>query len=241
MRRRRRSPRSALVAALAAAAVALAAPLLVRHPRDPALYPPAPDAPAVTVWVVDNGFHSDLVLPTDQLRALHGPSAEALKALPPVPYVTLGWGDAKFFADTSPVGGRVLDGLRALFAPNNAALIRFEPLRRPPEQAYDEAVLRLRLTPEGFTRLAGRLDRSFAGAAPTAPMPKRPDDPRYFPSRERFSILHLCNHWTGQLLSAAGVPTRPLLDTVSEGLEFDLLHGAGATQTRAASERTRPR
>jgi hypothetical protein len=215
--------------ALAAVIVALAAVFLVHTPRNRQLYPAASDAPAVTVWIADNGFHSDLVLPVDRLRALNGASAQALKALPPVPYVTIGWGDAKFFADTSPVGGRLLDGLRALFAPNNAAVIRMEPLSRPPEQAYRETVLRLRLTPAGFARLTARLDRSFTTpVTQSPPLPQRPDDARYFRSREHFSVLHLCNHWTAQLVAAAGVPTRPLLDTVSAGLDFDLAHGAGA-------------
>jgi Protein of unknown function (DUF2459) len=220
---------------LAGAVVVLAALvfLLVRHPRDPALYPPAPGAEAVDVFVVDNGFHSDLVLPTARLKALGGPSAEALKALPPTPYVTVGWGDAKFFADTSPAQGRLLDGLRALFAPNNLALIRFEPLSRPPEQAYVETVMRLRLSQAGFQRLAARLDHSFTPQVRLAPpLPQGPLDARYFESRERFSLVHLCNHWTGQLISAAGVPTRPLLDTLSGGLDFDLVSGSGARRLR---------
>jgi hypothetical protein len=219
---------------LAAVAVVFAALVfLVHHPRDPALYPAKPGEPAVTVWVVDNGFHSDLVLPTDDVKALGGPSAEALKTLPAVPYVTVGWGDARFFADTSPAQNRLLDGLRALFAPDNASLIRFEPLSRPPVLAYDETVLELRLSPTGFARLVGRLDRSFASPVSlAAPLPRRADDARYFASRERFSIVHLCNHWTGGLIAAAGAQTRPLLDTFSGGLDYDLVHGAGARRLR---------
>ena len=200
---------------------------------DPALYPPAPGAPAVTVWVVDNGFHSDLVLPTERLRARRGASTEALQTLPPAPYVTIGWGDARFFVDTSPVRGRLLDGLRALFAPDNPALIRYEPLTRPPAQAYDETVLELRLSPQGFERLAERLDRSFTPNVRLAPpYPRAALEPRYFESRERFSLVHLCNDWTGKLLAAAGVPRRPLLDVLSPGLSFDLESGAKAKKLR---------
>jgi hypothetical protein len=208
--------------ASAALAVAAAALLLIHHDRDPALFPP-PDGGGVTVYVADNGFHSDLVLPADRLRARQGPMAEVLTALPQTPFVTVGWGDKRFYADPAPVRSRTLDGLRALFRPGNPAVIRVEPLPRPPAQAYDETVLELRLSEAGFERLARRLDQSFTPGLPTtAPFPQRPLDARYFMSREHFSVVHVCNHWTAELLSAAGAPTRPALDTVSAGLVFDL-------------------
>lgn len=228
-----RRPRKIARTAAAAAAAVIAALLLVRRGGDPALYPAKPDAPSVTVWVADNGFHSDLVLPTDLLRARGGASAEALKALPATPFVAVGWGDATFFPNAAPVLARPLDGLRALFKPDNASVIRIEPLARPPEQAYDETVLRLRLSQAGFERLARRLDDSFTPAPKLAPpLPRRPLDARYVTSRERFGLLHLCNDWTAELVSAAGVPTRPALDVLSTGLALDLATEGGAQRLR---------
>ena len=43
-----------------------------------------------------------------------------------------------------------------------------------------------------------------------APAEARPgDEARFYKRRETFWIGHLCNHWTAQLLSAAGLPIRP--------------------------------
>lgn len=219
--------------AAAVLAVAIAALLLVRRGGDPALYPAAPAEAATTIWIVDNGFHTDLVLPAARLRARDGASAQALKALPATPFVTVGWGDAEFFPNDAPVLARPLDGLRALFAPGNASVIRLAPLTRPPEQAYDETVLSLRLSDAGFEHLARRLDHSFTPAvALSRPWPGRPFDPRYFESRERFGVLHLCNDWTAELVSAAGPRTRPALDVLSAGLDFDLVAEGGATRLR---------
>jgi hypothetical protein len=227
----RRSRRIARPAA-AVTAAAIAALLLV-HRGDSALLPAAPSETAVTVWVVDNGFHTDLVLPADRLRARTGASAQALKALPATPLVAVGWGDARFFPSNAPVLARPLDGLRALFAPANASVIRLEPLTRTPEQAYQATVLSLRLPQAGFERLARRLDHSFTPAVALArPLPKRSSAPRYFESRERFGVLHLCNDWTAELISAAGPPTRPALDVLSPGLDFDLVAEAGAKRLR---------
>lgn len=231
-RRPRKIARTAAAAVVIAAAV-IAALLLARRGGDPALYPASPDAPSVTVWVVDNGFHSDLVLPAGLLRARGGASAEALKALPATPFVAVGWGDATFFPDAAPVLARPREGLRALFAPDNASVIRIQPLARPPAQTYDETVLRLRLSQAGFERLARRLDGSFTPAPKLAPpLPRRPQDARYFPSRERFGLLHLCNDWTAELVSAAGVPTRPTLDVLPPGLDLDLATEGGAQRLR---------
>ena len=36
------------------------------------------------------------------------------------------------------------------------------------------------------------------------------DDARFFASRETFSVLHLCNHWTAGVLNAGGVAIRPV-------------------------------
>jgi len=232
-----RRPRPIARPAIAAAALAITALGLVRRGGDPAVYPAAPGAAAVPIRIVDNGLHTDLVLPADRLRARGGPTAEALKALPPTPFVAVGWGDARFFPNAAPVLARPLDGLRALFGPDNASVVRLEPLTRPAEQAYDETVLSLSLSPAGFERLARRLDRSFAQSptlhpALAPPPPSRPFDPRYFASRERFGVLHLCNDWTAELVSAAGPPTRPALDVLAAGLAFDLVTEGGARRLR---------
>ena len=40
---------------------------------------------------------------------------------------------------------------------------------------------------------------------------RRPgDDAVFLASRETFSILHLCNHWSAEVLNAGGAPVRPV-------------------------------
>ena len=41
------------------------------------------------------------------------------------------------------------------------------------------------------------------------------DDARFFASRETFSLVHLCNHWTAQVLAAGGVGVRPVRSVLS--------------------------
>ena len=80
------------------------------RPGDPALYPATEPAGAVEVHILDNGFHTDLALPRAALAARPGPLAEAVRSIPPGEWVLVGWGDAKFYVDQSPIGDRLPDG-----------------------------------------------------------------------------------------------------------------------------------
>lgn len=215
--------RRLIVAALIALAL-VTAPLLFRLPGDPAVFPAKPGTPTVAAYVVDNGFHTNVVLPAEVVRAHGGPMAEAMAATPRGAWVQIGWGDTKFYMDPAPISHRLPDGARALFAAENPSAVMLEPLQAQPDRIWSTGVRRLDLSRAGAGRLLARVDASFALKAGRIQPVFGPDtrDARFFKSREAFSILHLCNHWTSALLHAAGLPTRPLLDTVSAGVMLDV-------------------
>ena len=59
--------------------------------------------------------------------------------------------------------------------------------------------------------MAARIEASLdlSSVAPEIAAQRPGDDARFFRSREIFSIAHLCNHWTAQVLHAAGLQVRP--------------------------------
>lgn len=193
----------------------------------------------MTIYLIDNGFHSDLWLPTAALEAAGGPIAKAARTLTPSPWVGIGWGDAKFFTATGFDGARAVDALRAMFAPGNPSVIRLTAFPLPPERAVraDEATP-LRLSRPGFAALLRRLDASARLDGSGAPVRSRgvpqAADERYVDSVEHFSAAHLCNHWIGEALNAAGLATTPVLDTLPAGLKLDL-----QLRDRAPPERAR--
>jgi len=196
----------------------------VRKPGDRSLYP-ARDGDAVTVWVVDNGYHSNVVVERVRLERPRSPLSEAARALPPGPYVALGWGDRRFFTESGFSFRRALDGLRALFALNNRSVVMLEPLRDRPDRLWSSGVVPIRLSGRGLDAMLARVEGSLIldpdGRAVPGPRGPNPDA-RFFESRERFGVFKLCNHWTAGLLSAAGVPIRPVMDTWGSALAFDL-------------------
>lgn len=199
---------------LLAALIGLAAALwTLTRPGDPALYPAPPDEAGVTAYLLDNGFHTELAAPRTALMEGGGPLAEATASLAPGDWVLIGWGDAVFYVDQSPIPGRWADGLRALFRPGNAAVVMLAPQAADPARRFRAEDRRaLTLSASGMAALRARVQASLATDAAGRPVltAARPGDgARFFASRETFWIGHLCNHWTTQLLAAAGLPIRP--------------------------------
>ena len=181
----------------------------------------APGEPGVELHLLDNGFHTDLAVPRASLEARPGPLAEAVRALPPGDWILIGWGDAKFYVDQSPMTDRLPDGARAFFKPGNASVIMLDPAQRDPSQLFAEDGRRsFRLTREGFEAMAAHIETSLdlSTGAPRIAAARVGDDARFFASREHFSISHLCNHWTAGVLNAAGLPVRPFRSIVSSEL-----------------------
>jgi hypothetical protein len=213
---------------VAALVLWLTAMLVTARPGDPSLYPPRGEA--VTIYIIDNGFHTDLALPADRLRA-SSPVLAAVAETTPRPWVALGWGDASFYTGEGASIERALDGLRALFAPANPSVVRVYGISRDPLNAFAEPVARpIHLSAEGFDRLAGQIEASMTvqGGAPVR-ADDLPTDPgeAYFRSDEHFSIRRLCNNWTADVLAAGGLPTTPMVDGLAPLLLADLRLRAG--------------
>lgn len=179
--------------------------------------PPSGAPDTVGVQVLDNGFHTDLAVPREALVRRGGPLARAVAGLAPGDWILIGWGDARFYVDQSPIADRLPDGARAFFRPGNPSVVMLDPVAADPRLSYGEDSAALSLTRARFDRLAARVEASLdlSDGAPRIAAARARDDARFFASRETFSILHLCNHWTAGVLNAGGVPVRPVQSITS--------------------------
>lgn len=191
------------------------------RPGDPTLYPPAPGEPTVSVFLIDNGYHTDIALPGELLARTSGDTSRAARRLTPKNWVLAGWGDARFYVETGMSQDRALDGLRALFKPGNPSVIRLTGVAQRPDLLYGDAAIELKMSRASFALLVARIDRSLADGPQPADAPRRPER-LFFRSIETFSLAHLCNHWTAEVLNAGGLGVTPALATFTSGLRLDL-------------------
>lgn len=204
-----------------------------RREGDPTLYPAG--RTGVTVYVTYNGFHSDLDVPTSFLEQGRGPSAAAVAQLEPRRWVALGWGDAVFYQGQGFGPARALALLHSALWPRNGSVVHLASEDDPLRPAPGWRALRLTLSLQGAEALRRRLDASFAlrdgrpdPTTATPPGERRPAE-LFFRSGENAWAFHVCNHWTAELLNAAGVPITPVLDLSTAGLQADLRWRAQAT------------
>jgi len=168
---------------------------------------------AVTVHLLNNGFHTDLAVPRAALEAGGGPLAEASRRVGPGDWILIGWGDARFFVDQTSMEGRLADGARAFFRPGNPSVVMLDPETGDPSGRFAPERLRsLTLSDAAFSRMRSRVETSLAltGGRPTVSTARAGDGAWFFDSRETFWIGYLCNSWTVRVLNAAGLPVRPL-------------------------------
>jgi uncharacterized protein (TIGR02117 family) len=224
---------------LSAAAVAiLVLAGATARPSNPSLWPPKPGEPEAEIFVVSHGYHSGIAISTAALAAAaqrNGYPALGLVAeqFGGHPFVEFGWGERDFYASVPTVADLQIGlAARALFSPDNKSVVHVVGLPDTPRKVFPSAdIVRIAVSEAGFLRMLSDLNSTFALT----------DDPAglqvlgrglygpslFFRANGAFHIFSVCNHWVAGLLSAAGLPVTPVLDTVPPGLMLDLRLRAG--------------
>ncbi len=175
-------------------------------------FAPAPAAaPAaagvVAIFVVSNGWHTEIVVPRAALP--EGAIPEAAD-FPHAAYLGFGWGHAEYYPNPDPGIGLKLKA--ALFpAP---AVLHLTGLEIDPRQAYRQIDMApVALGADGLSRLVRYLDASFArggNARARSVAPGLYDVSLFYPATGTFSApTNNCNTWTAGALAAAGLPIDP--------------------------------
>jgi uncharacterized protein (TIGR02117 family) len=210
------------------------------------LYPPSADVPRIEIFIAANLHHSGIVLPrqplADAARRLSLPALQVVtERFAGYERLEFGWGDEAFYTRVPTTTElTVMLALRALFRPGNPSVLHVVGLALHPRQAYPNAeMVVLTVGADGFGRLATLLDATFARSGRDGGVEELGKG-LYGPSLfyravGTFSLLRVCNHWTVDLLDAAGVPTAPVLATLPQGLLWDLSRRAGATKLAPAA------
>jgi uncharacterized protein (TIGR02117 family) len=222
---------------LALVALLLVLAVLTRQSADPALYPPRQDEPSVEIFVVSHGYHTGLALPRGAV--LSNASEAGFPALINVAtrfgayaFIEIGWGEEEFYRQVpTPDSLGVAMALRALLMPGNRSVLHVVGLGDEPPRAFPASeVVAVRLSEAGFRRMLRAVDATFvlAERQPQATGPGLYGPSLFYRANGAFSLLSLCNHWTGRMLTAAGVAGSPVIETIAPGLMWSIRRQAGS-------------
>ena len=200
MKRRCRPARrvSSLVSVLVATILMTAGcPTRAANPRTPSV-----GEPEATLWIVDHGWHTSIVVRRADVDRARWPELEDFSD---ARLVEAAWGDREFYMATSPTSGLAIKaavvtsgsvlhvvGLTApvtdYFAASEVVAIR---LSRPSFDALADFVhVEYERGPDGAPR---RLGRSLYGSG------------WFYAARSRYHLFNTCNTWVVRALGAAGL------------------------------------
>lgn len=160
-------------------------------------------ASGVRVWVIDNGVHTDLVLPQIaegvDWRDLAPASDLANPGWGGASHIAFGWGDRDFYVNTKEWSDT--NPLRAIGALVGAGrtVLHIAHIAEPRAGPHARAVI---LTPDQYRKLAAYVRATFA--AREAIRGYGAND-AFYAARGGYSAIFTCNQWTGGALRSGGV------------------------------------
>lgn len=162
----------------------------------------------VRIHVVDNGIHTDLVLPVVaegvDWRDLVRPGDLRNPAQAGHSHLMFGWGDRDFYLNTP--SWWEMNPWRAIRALGGAGRTVLH-VAHVPEPGTAPHIRPVTLRPDEYRRLAAHVRATFAvgadGRVPSVPGYARHD--AFYEARGGYSAWRTCNDWTGAALRKAGV------------------------------------
>lgn len=192
---------------------------------------------AVSVFIMSNGFHTDLVVPvrspeidwTKKVRFLATDQDTAMH------YLGFGWGDREFYLETPTWADlKFKTAFEAVFGSGGTAIHTtfYRTVTAGPD------CIRINLGKTGYMRLIRFINNSFskdrAGNYIKISAGYGYDD-AFYDAGGRYSLFKTCNTWTNDGLKACGQKAclwTPFAQGIMYQYEMDLRSGAGHRQNR---------
>ena len=184
------------------------------HPV-PGMFPVKNGQAGETIYVVDHGWHTGIIVKSDKLPAAARPQWSAVDQSK---YLEIGWGDEGFYRAEKITSGITL---KAMFW-RNASVLHVVAMDKEPEAYFPySAIIRVAITTNGFDGLCDYLSRSYA----TNSAGRQIDlgkgiygNSRFFRAVGRYYFPNTCNRWTAGALRATGAPISPFYAVRAENV-----------------------
>ena len=196
------------------------------------LYPAKPDAPSETIYVVNHGWHTGLVIPSRHLPESARPPWPSLHSSP---FLEVGWGDDGFYR-----ADRVTSGiaLRAMFWRNPAVLHIVAVDSNPVAYFAGSGIIQMKISTNGFAALARYLAGSFGTNAAGGKIDLGKGiygDSRFHRATGHYFFPNTCNKWTARALRSTGSPVSSFYAIRAENV-FDQASKCGTVLHQLSDE-----
>lgn len=159
-----------------------------------------PDAQS-RIYVLSNGFHSDIAVPVSHAEALGIRLEDYPVETDAIRYLAVGWGSVTAYTSLRAVSD-LTPSIVFKAAAFDETVVHVLPLGALTAR---ERVYAFDLTEIQLDRLVERLRADFAAFEPIADLTQGFGD-LFYPGNGRFSPWRTCNSWTGAHLRAIGLP-----------------------------------
>lgn len=166
----------------------------------------------ISIYLVSNGFHADLVLPSQNevydWRDYLAFEKFAGKSQAPS-YLAFGWGDKGFFYDVPTIDQLTLTVVgTALFLPSTSVMHVIMYFEKP----YGEDVKEIKLTPKQYEALVLHIKSGFQTGISQQPNPLKGSGyshlvDNFYLGEGNYNLFTTCNDWLNSGLKKAGVKT----------------------------------
>ena len=156
------------------------------------------------VWVIDEGWHTDIALPADEAR---GPLGYFRDIFPGARTLVFGFGKRTFFTAKVQTFGELLLGP----FPGPGA-IQVTGITTTPDKAYTGLAIAITLPPGGADGLSRFLWDAFQKSqlgGPRLISEGLYPGSLFYASAHAYNLSYTCNTWTADALRTAGLPVDP--------------------------------
>jgi len=199
-RRCRRAGRVLLLACALVATILLTSGCL---PRAANSRPPSAGEPATTLWIVDHGWHTSIVVRRADIDRARWPE---LGDFSTATLVEVAWGDREFYMARSPTSGLAI---KAAVATSGSVLHIVGLTATVTDSFAGSEVVAIRLSRRGLDALADFVQAEYQRDRDGAPLRLGPSlygSGWFYAGRSRYHLFNTCNTWVARALGAAGLP-----------------------------------
>jgi len=167
-----------------------------------AAHPRAPSAgePATTLWIVDHGWHTSIVVRRADVDRARWPELDDFSG---ATLVEIAWGDREFYMATSPTSGLAIKAAVI----TSGSVLHVVGLT-PAVTDYFGAGVAIRLSRPGFDALADFVHAEYERSPDRAPLRLGRSlygSGWFYAARSRYHLFNTCNTWVARALGAAGL------------------------------------